>query len=73
MEKIHFCKMALLKTNLKEFREKTNMKQRELADLVRVRRETIMHLENGKYNFSLKLTVDIAKILICRLKICLNL
>ncbi len=64
--------MALLKTNLKEFREKTNMKQRELADLVRVRRETIMHLENGKYNSSLKLTVDIAKILICRLKICLN-
>ncbi|EJE7233412.1 helix-turn-helix domain-containing protein [Clostridium sporogenes] len=65
--------MALLKTNLKEFREKTNMKQRELDDLVRVRRETIMHLENGKYNSSLKLTVDIAKILRCRLKICLNL
>ncbi|KYN77656.1 hypothetical protein A0J52_10925 [Clostridium sporogenes] len=65
--------MALLKTNLKEFREKTNMKQRELADLVRVRGETIVHLENGKYNPSLKLVMHIAKILRCRLKTCLNL
>lgn len=65
--------MDLLKTNLKELRENTNMKQRQLADLVRVRRETIVHLENRKYNPSLKLTMDTAKILRCRLKICLNL
>ncbi|HDK7167472.1 TPA: helix-turn-helix domain-containing protein [Clostridium botulinum] len=65
--------MALLKTNLKEFREKTNMKQRELADLLRVIRETIVYFENRKYNPSLKFTMDIAKILRCRLKICLNL
>ncbi|AVQ44525.1 TPA: helix-turn-helix domain-containing protein [Clostridium botulinum] len=65
--------MALLKTNLKEFRENANMKQRKLGDLLRVIRETIVHLQNRKYNPSLKITMDIAKILRCRLKICLNL
>ncbi|WP_035291080.1 MULTISPECIES: helix-turn-helix transcriptional regulator [Clostridiaceae] len=54
--------MTILKTNIKEFREKANMKQSQLADLVGVRRETIVHLENGKYNPSLKLAMDIAKI-----------
>lgn len=38
------------------------MKQNELAKLVGVRRETIVHLENGKYNPSLKLAMDIAKV-----------
>ena len=36
------------------------MTQQELADLVNVRRETISHLEGGKYNPSLKLALDIA-------------
>lgn len=54
--------MPTLKTNLKEYRENRNMKQSELAELVGVRRETIVHLENGKYNPSLKLAMDIAKI-----------
>lgn len=56
------CRMSNLKTNLKEYRENRNMKQSELAELVGVRRETIVHLENGKYNPSLKLAMDIAKI-----------
>jgi len=51
-----------LKTKIKKYREKTPMKQGELAKLVGVRRETIVHLENGKYNPSLKLAMDIAKI-----------
>lgn len=55
-------KMTTLKTNLKELRENKNIKQSELAELVGVRRETIVHLENGKYNPSLKLAMDIAKI-----------
>lgn len=54
--------MAVLNTNIKEYREKKNIKQSELAQLVGVRRETIVHLENGKYNPSLKLAMDIAKI-----------
>ena len=32
-----------------------------LAEIVGVRRETIVNLENGKYNPSLKLAMDIAK------------
>lgn len=39
------------------------MQQAELATLVGVRRETIGNLENGKYNPSLKLAMDIAKVL----------
>ncbi|RDY22469.1 transcriptional regulator [Romboutsia maritimum] len=54
--------MAILKTRIKENRERTLMKQNELAKLVGVRRETIVHLENGKYNPSLKLAMDIAKV-----------
>lgn len=38
------------------------MQQAELAALVGVRRETIGNLENGKYNPSLKLAMDIAKV-----------
>ena len=51
--------MALI-TKVKEYREKAGMKQSELAEKVKARRETIVHLENGKYNPSLKLAMDIA-------------
>ena len=54
--------MPILNTNIKEHREKALMKQTELAKLVKVRRETIVHLENGRYNPSLKLAMDIAKV-----------
>ena len=53
--------MALI-TKIKEYREQAGYKQSELAELVGARRETIVHLENGKYNPSLKLAMDIAKI-----------
>lgn len=52
----------MLKTNLKEYRAKYNMKQEDLAEKVGVRRETIGNLENGRYNPSLKLAMDIAKV-----------
>ena len=54
--------MPELKTKLKEYRAKLDMKQGELAELVGVRRETIIRLENGLYNPSLKLAMDIAKV-----------
>lgn len=54
--------MAILKTKLHELRKERNMQQAELATLVGVRRETIGNLENGKYNPSLKLAMDIAKV-----------
>lgn len=53
--------MALI-TRVKEYREKAGLKQNELAELVNIRRETIVHLENGRYNPSLKLAMDIAKV-----------
>lgn len=51
-----------IKTKIKQCRAMRDMKQEELASLVGVRRETIVHLENGKYNPSLKLALDIAKV-----------
>ena len=51
-----------LHTKLKEYRESKGLKQADLADLVHVRRETIVNLENGKYNPSLKLAMDIANV-----------
>ena len=51
-----------LVTRIKEYRENAGMKQSELAELVGVRRETIVCLENGRYNPSLKLAMDIAKL-----------
>ncbi|HDR3346970.1 TPA: helix-turn-helix transcriptional regulator [Bacillus cereus] len=54
--------MALV-TRIKEYRAKLNMTQEDLAKSVSVRRETISHLEKGKYNPSLQLAHDIAKAL----------
>ncbi len=54
--------MAELKTKIKEHRARLNMKQEELAELVGVRRETIIRLEKGQYNPSLKLAMDIAAV-----------
>lgn len=51
-----------LSTKLKEYREAKGLKQADLAELVSVRRETIVNLEKGKYNPSLKLAMDIAKV-----------
>ena len=49
-------------TKIKEFREKAGLTQADLAEKVGARRETIVHLENGKYNPSLKLAMDIARV-----------
>ena len=54
--------MPTLKTRIHELRKEHHMQQAELAKLVGVRRETIGNLENGKYNPSLKLAMDIAKV-----------
>jgi putative transcriptional regulator len=54
--------MPTLKTKMYEFRKEMNLQQAELAEMVGVRRETIGKLENGKYNPSLKLAMDIARV-----------
>ena len=47
---------------MKELRARNNITQEKLANLVGVRRETIVFLEKGKYNPSLKLAYDIAQV-----------
>lgn len=54
--------MPELITKIKEYRMHLNMKQEELAELVGVRRETIIRLEKGLYNPSLMLAMDIAAV-----------
>lgn len=49
-----------MRTKIKELRARHNLTQAELAEKVGVRRETIVFLEKGKYNPSLKLAHDIA-------------
>ncbi len=55
--------MADFKSNLKKYRQLKELTQEELGNIVGVRRETIMRLENAKYNPSLKLAVDISRAL----------
>jgi putative transcriptional regulator len=46
---------------IRELRARDNLTQSDLARRVGVRRETIVFLEKGKYNPSLKLAYDIAR------------
>ena len=52
----------MIKNRIKEYRVRFDMKQEELASKVGVRRETIGNLEKGKYNPSLVLAWNIAKV-----------
>lgn len=52
-----------MKTRIKEFRARYNLTQEDLAKKVGVRRETIVFLEKGKYNPSLRLAYKVAKVL----------
>jgi putative transcriptional regulator len=51
-----------MNNRIKELRAKLNLTQDELAKKVNVRRETIVFLEKNKYNPSLKLAFDLAKV-----------
>ncbi len=52
-----------MRNHIKELRTKLGITQEQLATKAGVRRETIVFLEAGKYNPSLKLAHDIAKVL----------
>ena len=52
-----------MKTRIKEYRARCGMTQAALAESVGVRRETIVFLEKGKYNPSLKLAHAISRTL----------
>lgn len=47
--------------NLKKYRVAQELTQEQLADIVGVRRETIMRLEKAQYNPSLNLAIDISR------------
>ena len=49
-------------SRIKELRTRDQLTQMDLARKVGVRRETIVFLEKGKYNSSLKLAYDIARV-----------
>jgi len=53
----------MMRTRIKELRARHNLTQDDLAKKVGVRRETILYMEKGKYNPSLKLAHDVAKAL----------
>ena len=57
-----------MKTRIKELRARDNLTQFELAQKVSVRRETIVFLEKGKYNPSLKLAFNISKVFNMRIE-----
>ena len=55
--------MAEYTTRIKEFRSRKGYTQADLADMVDVRRETISHLERGRYNPSLELAYRVSRAL----------
>lgn len=54
--------MAEFICHLKKYRQQAGLTQEQLAEKVGVRRETIMRLEKAQYNPSLKLAVDISRV-----------
>jgi putative transcriptional regulator len=51
-----------VETRIRELREEKGLTQEQLADLVDVTRQTILFLEKGKYNPSLRLAWKIAEV-----------
>lgn len=58
----------LLKNDISVHRERLGLTQGELASKCGVRRETIVNLERGKYNPSLKLALKICAVLQARVE-----
>lgn len=56
-------KKKIMKTKIAFYRKKLNITQEELANLVGVTRQTIISLEQNKYNPSLELARKITKTL----------
>jgi Predicted transcriptional regulators len=56
-------KREAIKTKIKEYRKELKMTQEELAEAVDVTRQTIIALEQGKYNPSLILAYKVTKAL----------
>lgn len=57
-----------MNNRIKELRKERNVTQEDLANAVKVTRQTIISLENGKYNASLQLAYKIAKYFCARIE-----
>lgn len=53
--------MPSFQCKLKKYRLLAGLSQEQLAEIVHVRRETIIRLEAGRYNPSLKMAVDVSR------------
>ena len=61
-KKLHEVMVEDFMCNLKVYRVAQGLTQEQLAEKVGVRRETIMRLEKAQYNPSLKLAIDISRV-----------
>ena len=59
--------LSVMQTRIKEYRIRLSLTQEELAKMVGARRETIIFLEQGKYNPSLRLAHEVAVALHARI------
>jgi len=57
-----------MKNRIQELRKLNKIRQEDLAEAVGVTRQTIISLENGKYNASLLLAHKIAKYFSCNIE-----
>ena len=55
--------MLLMKNNIKQLRKELGLRQEDMAAKVGVSRQTIIAIENNKYNPTLELAMRIAKLL----------
>ena len=62
MTKVNSSRKTFLTNKIKELRVLHNMTQQELADKIGIRRETIVFLEKGNYNPSLKIAYELSKV-----------
>ena len=60
--------MVGLKTKIQELRKQNKVTQEELAAALGVTRQTIISLENGKYNASLVLAHKLARYFSCTIE-----
>ncbi|HLD62486.1 MAG TPA: helix-turn-helix transcriptional regulator [Candidatus Norongarragalinales archaeon] len=57
-----------MKNRLREYRARQNLTQDDLAKKVHVTRQTIIAIENEKYNPSLELAFKLSKTFACRIE-----
>lgn len=61
-------KQLILKNNLKSIRNSKNLSQEQLADLVGSTRQTVISIEKGIFNPSVKLALLISVALDCKIE-----